>query len=524
MEFSDPKQNAEWQRIGQEIKKALKQARPADTGSHFAEELSKIARTKPRKIPIRAIAAACAMLLVVGAVIVWKMHVPPPPPPVSEAQIQIAKAPPAASVSIDGGAPQPTDAKGGLKVPNLKPGQHEVVVSKPGYETFTDTVEVGSGETFREDVLLTPLPPAGAKTGTFTPSPQGGLTEVKVFVDGVSYGVKPAGAKITLKIGAHTVKYAWPGYQDSKDHTIQIAQDTNVQDPFTLDKSVPPPPSTGRLTIQTTPEAQIAIDGHNVGSADSSGSYTVQELSGGQHSVDISLDKYQPVNRTVTIAAGQTLPLSAPLTPVPPPLQPSGTLNVSANSIEKGKSVQLTWDVKNASTVSISNYGDGLGPRGSVPVYPTATTTYQLTANGTQLDQKTVTVSEPAPPPVAVEPPAKPVAPARPDREALEPALNPYKSLFAGAAAKGSKGCKAALNGAYQGGLSGWAKWCDDAKSFEASVANCHAGGSADAPTLTCTETITIHPRDGDPSQTTATKTFHFAKGQDGSWKISGWQ
>jgi hypothetical protein len=527
MEFADPKKQADWQRIASSVKKVLQQSGAAASGPGFDKQLAEIAKAKPRKkIPMWAIASAGAVLVSVGIIAVWKLQPAPPP---SVAHIKIAKAPPGASISIDNGPPSLTNPSGEATI-QVSPGSHQLQVSQEGFAPFIDKLEVNAGETVQDDVSLAKLLPAGT-SGTL--SPQGNVAEFKLSVDGKNMGLHRVGESIPLEMGTHKVKYSAQDDSDSQEHTIQISVNKNSQDTFFLKpppaKPQPGPEQTtvGKLVIQTNPGAQVTIDGQYKGSADSGGNYSVQGLNGGQHAVGVSLDKFQSVNREVSIAAGQTQTLVAQLQAVtvvtPVVAQPSGSLSASSNSIERGKSVQLSWQVSNASSISISGIGP-VAPQGSTTVYPGSTTKYQLIANGsTPLGEQTVDVYEraqPAPTPADVPSPAKPTGP---DRAALEPALNAYKSLFAGAAAKGSKGCKASLNGAFSGGLRGWAQWCDDAKSFAAKeVCSQPVGGTPEAPTLTCAETITINLKEGVPSVNAATKTFHF-RNSNGNWQISGW-
>jgi hypothetical protein len=150
-----------------------------------------------------------------------------------------------------------------------------------------------------------------------------------------------------------------------------------------------------------------------------------------------------------------------------------------------------------------------------------------LIANGTSLGKQTVTVSEPKAqtpaftPPVVVRPDTKPAAPAGPDTSTLVAALGAYKSAFANASGKNKKDCQSALSGPFGGKLKGWETWCDEAKSFDLSEQSCSAGGSPEAPTLNCAETLTIRLKDGDPQKSSSQKTFRFAKGSDGNWQIS---
>jgi eukaryotic-like serine/threonine-protein kinase len=474
MEFADVKRQADWQRIGQSVKKALEQSgTTVSSGAAFDEQLSAIAAARPKKFPAWAIATAGLVVVAIVAIVIWKLQ----PPPVSTvAHIKIAKAPPGASVSIDNAPAVLADANGEVTV-QVKPGSHQLQVTKEGFEPFTDKADVSPGGTYQDAVSLTKLLPAGT-SGTL--APQGNLPEFKVAVDGKNMGVHRAGQLIDLPIGSHTVRYTAPDDSSFQEHPVQIALNQSTTDSFFLK---PPKP-------QNTLTTQAAA-------------------------------KQAP--------APQTQTQQAPAQPVPvaPPLPLTGSLKVNTNSIEKGSSVQLAWEVSNASTVSISNYGEGLGSHGSAPVYPTATTTYELVANGTSLGKQTVTVNEPKPQPQAVTPPPvvnTPARPAGPDLAALTPALNTYEGLFVQASGKSSKECQSILSGKYQGKLHDLAQgWCDAAKRFEAREQGCQVGGSAEAPTLTCAETLIVYPKDGDPKPFKSQKTFRLSGKPEGPWQISGW-
>jgi serine/threonine-protein kinase len=530
LEFADQKKQADWQRIGQSVKKALEQS--GSTGSHtvFVDQLSEIEGAKPRRFPVWAIAAAALALVAIIAIVLWKMQPSAPATP-TMGQITIVKAPPHALVSIDNAQPPlPVNDNGELTVP-VKPGPHQIHASADGYVPWDDKVDVNAGGTFKDEVLMTRALAPGT-SGTLIA--QGNLPEFKLSVDGKKLGgLHHVGDRIPLEKGQRVVKYSNVDDSDSVEHTLQIAVDQNTPDTFNLKPPAvkpPPGPTTGNLTIQTNPGAQIRFDNQNTYTADARGSFFAQGLTPTPHTVEFSLDKYQPASRTVTIVAGQTQTVSVQLQPntvAPPTIPPSGTLTVSANSVEQGKSFTLTWQVKNATTVSISNYGEDVGLHGSVPVFPNKTTTYQLIADGTPLPQpaQTVTVT---PPVVVVQPStggeSKKAEPSLPDRPTLEAALNPYLGVFAQASGKSKKDCQGVFNGKYQGRLKDFAGWCDDAKSFEVKEqCSQQVGGSPDAPTLTCTENITIYLKSGDPQHSHPQKTFRFSKNPDGAWQISGW-
>jgi serine/threonine-protein kinase len=479
MEFADPRKQADWQRIGQSVKKALEQSgTTASAGAAFDAELSAIAAAKPKKFPVWAMAAAGLAGLAIVAIIVWRLQ----PPPVSNVgYIKISKAPPNAAVSIDNANSGVTDSNGELTV-KVKPGPHQLQVTKDGFAPFADKADVSPGGTYQDAVSLTKLLPAGT-SGTLIA--QGNVAEFKLSVDGTNMGVHRAGQPINLAIGSHNVRYTSPDDPSNyQDHTIQIALNQNTPDSFFL-KPAAPKPAAGPSTQPSAKQAPA------------------------------------------TQAQTQMPAVQAPQAAAPvPAAQPTGSLSASPNSIERGQSVTLTWQVNNASTVSISGVGTGLGPQGSTTVYPGSTTKYQLMANGsTPLQEQTVEVHEPKPQAQAQAPPPAvasnlPKAQEGPDLKSLQQALNPYKDVFRQASGKNTKDCQAAFN---KGKLNAWARLCDAAKSFDVSEACNQIGGSPDAPTLACAETVIIHPKDGDPQPTHSQKTFHFAKGQDGNWQVSGW-
>jgi serine/threonine-protein kinase len=520
IEFADQKKQADWQRIGEAVKNAIEQAGKAGSGVALEAQLAEIAHAKPKRMPIWAISAVSLALVAVIAFAIWKTHAPAAP---VVAHIKIVKAPPGALISIDNGPNAQADANGELTI-QTQPGLHQLHVSKDGFQPFNDKLDVSAGETVKDELSLTKLLPAGS-SGTL--SPRGNLAEFKLSVDGKNMGTHRVGESIPLESGTHKIAYSALDNSDTQEHTIKIAANQNTPDTFVLKPGEPKPstggndnvPAAGKLIVQTNPGASIAIDGQFKGVADAGGKYAVQGIGGGQHAVWISMDGFQPANRQVTIAIGQTQTLAAQLQAVTSAAvaQAAGSLSVNTNSIERGQSVTLTWQVNNASSISISGIGS-VAPQGSRTVSPGKTTTYQLMANGVSLSEQTVNVSEPSPV-VAT----RSGAPEGPDRAALEQSLNAYKSVFGRASGKSSKDCKGVLNGIYQGRLQALARWCDTAKSFDVNEQCGQVGGSPDAPTLTCSETLVIHPKDGDPQQFHSQKIFRYAKNPDGTWLIAGW-
>ena len=118
---------------------------------------------------------------------------------------------------------------------------------------------------------------------------------------------------------------------------------------------------------------------------------------------------------SLTFATGLVLVFAAgchkkapPPPPPPPPTQapPANKPAISfftaePSTINTGQSSSLRWSVTDATNIQIDNGIGQVSPNGRRAVYPTATTTYHMTANGPGGDTSadaTVTVSTPPPP------------------------------------------------------------------------------------------------------------------------------
>ncbi len=483
LEFADEQKQADWQRIGQSVKKALQEA--GATGSHavagFDKQLSEIASAKPRRVPVLAIAGAAVVVIAIAVVAVIMFR--PAPKPVNMARIEITNATPGAIVTVEGLPPQPVPANGAVSI-SVKPGHYGVTVTSPDCEPFADALDLGSGDTTKERVDCQKKIAPNLE-GYLVVSAPSDLPNVRVFVDGSAKGVKHSGDQIPLSIATHTVRYAWTGYQDGKDHPITIAKAADsVIDRVVLEK----------MAVTQSPAPN-------------------------------------------TNASKSPAPVTPTQAPQPPPVvsqqtqqPPSGGLNITpGTSVEKGQQITLIWNVSNANSVQLSGFGS-VEKNGYRTVPADKTTTYTLMADNVKLDEKTVQVHEApvkapesapiqqqVPPPVTH--PAAPAAVALPDANTLMAALAPYKAVFAGAT---GKNCKSAFTSSFGGKLKGFADWCGTAKSFSAVENSCKVGGAPDSPTFSCAEEI-VTVIDGKPQPIPSSKTFHFKKSPEGAYQLIGW-
>jgi peptidoglycan-associated lipoprotein len=105
-------------------------------------------------------------------------------------------------------------------------------------------------------------------------------------------------------------------------------------------------------------------------------------------------------------------PPPAPTNPAPPPTPaPTITLRAEPATIDRGGSVTLQWEARNAATVSITPGIGDVPMTGNRSLSPVSSVSYQATAagpGGTATDIARVTVNIPAPPPVLDNPPPRP--------------------------------------------------------------------------------------------------------------------
>jgi hypothetical protein len=85
-------------------------------------------------------------------------------------------------------------------------------------------------------------------------------------------------------------------------------------------------PDTGSLAITSVPAgASVLVNGKNSGIAP----VTVGNLTRGNHTVAVSMDGYMPLQQTVAVIPGQTMPVNIGLSPIPP--QKTGTTRAAGS-------------------------------------------------------------------------------------------------------------------------------------------------------------------------------------------------
>ena len=212
-------------------------------------------------------------------------------------------------------------------VGGLYAGPHTVVLKMAGYQTFTNTYSVNTGQTTYASVTLVPLqsPSTGDLLVTSTP------TGAAVYLNGNYQGVTSTAGPLDitdLTAATYTVLLKKSGYNDYTS-TVKIVAGQTAQVAATLQTSGTQPAGTASAEIMSTPEgADVYINNIYKGVSplnlqnfpiDSTQSYTVT----------IKLEGYTPYTTAGKISPGQSVQINAALSPVAPvPTQPISPLSV----------------------------------------------------------------------------------------------------------------------------------------------------------------------------------------------------
>jgi serine/threonine-protein kinase len=223
-------------------------------------------------------------------------------PAATTGELQVSSNPAGAQLQVDGAVQQ--NAPYTFK--NLTPGQHTVVISKPGFATETRKIDVPAGKTTPLVVNLNAVPIA---TITAASEPAG----AKILIDGKDTG-KVTPATLTVDPGEHKVILRKDGFKDSAistptlkaggafDYRPFLQAGKNDENPFKkLFGGVPA--GMGAVNLKTNPKgATILMNGY---SAPKTTPYKLA-LDPGNYTITLKLDGYKPVTKTVTIEKGKT--------------------------------------------------------------------------------------------------------------------------------------------------------------------------------------------------------------------------
>jgi len=156
------------------------------------------------------------------------------------------------------------------------------LVSPKVYEEFVKARD----EVVREGVLVVNCDPAGAE----------------VYLDGRSVGEAPARLE-RVEEGEYSLRLVKPGYETTEDKVV-IKKDVTL----TVDEKLVK--ARGSLRVESTPPGvQIMLDGRAAGVTP----LTIENVSGGLHSLSFKREYFEPLDATVEMEKGQAASYSAEL-------------------------------------------------------------------------------------------------------------------------------------------------------------------------------------------------------------------
>jgi hypothetical protein len=221
--------------------------------------------------------------------------------------IYVMSTPAGASAVLDGGSAQLL-TPGTFK--NVPPGQHAVVVAKPGYQSSTTMVNVSIGETANVLVTLGQVVMAGGISVSSTPRGSG------LYVDNLYQGITNMIVG-NLQPGPHTVTVTEPGYQASTQ-TVSVLPGQVIPVSFSLVPESSPP--TGDLRVSSVPSgAVVYLNGNYQGFTPPGDYLDINDLAPGTYSVSLTRLGYLDYSTSVTLPAGKIIPVNATLVPSPVP-------------------------------------------------------------------------------------------------------------------------------------------------------------------------------------------------------------
>jgi tRNA A-37 threonylcarbamoyl transferase component Bud32 len=397
-------------------------APPVDATLTPASRASSLSRTKLLGIGATA-------LVVVAIVIVWALSSG------GGVALRIQTVPSDSAIRIDGKAcAQPC-------TPKLSIGSHSVEAEHTGYAAFAERINVARGG--QTDFTL---PLSAESTATVTAGSIAVQTNVEgadVLVDGALSGVTGSDHRLLvpgLAPGAHTVSAQKRGYQNAKSQQVAVAQGRQLDLPLTLveAKGSSNAPTDQFLMVQGLPGAHVVVDQRPPESIPTSGHLSIN-VAPGSHSVDVRMDGYQAWQSKVQVQPGSRLPVVAELKAIPksgvptipethnPPVAaPTATLIASSDTVEKGQSVELRWDTKGATDITID--GQKVPAQGTMKISPTESGNHNLVAHGPGGDAKDVAHVEVKSP--TATPTPMPTTSATDDQSGIQSVLDAYVVAF----------------------------------------------------------------------------------------------
>jgi len=192
-----------------------------------------------------------------------------------------------ATVTIDG---KKVDLP--LKNYKVKPGQDfEIVVKKPGYETYkiTKNLKIAQSETIEITLKKRKKVKTKSKTGTITINTISGST---IFLDGKKLGTTTGTKKV--RSGTHKVRIVNSGKMINYTTSVSVKANTTTTKTINIGK--------GKVAVSVQPWANVYINGRKIGQTP----FPPKLLYAGRYTIKLENPKFKSIIKTITIKEGDT--------------------------------------------------------------------------------------------------------------------------------------------------------------------------------------------------------------------------
>jgi hypothetical protein len=186
-------------------------------------------------------------------------------------------------------------------IQNVVEGPHVIEVRKAPALPWKQTIQVTASQATKVRAELQATMNGGVGIVRVLCDAQG----ARAFLDGTDYGPAPVDIK-DVKAGDHILQCKAPGMQVG-ERKITVAAGQSKIEKFDLNPEAPTDQGTLKV-VSTVPEAQVFIDGANVGKVP-----VEKKISAGEHPVVVQREGYKQFEQKVRIEAGQTVTVQADL-------------------------------------------------------------------------------------------------------------------------------------------------------------------------------------------------------------------
>jgi formylglycine-generating enzyme required for sulfatase activity len=233
--------------------------------------------------------------------------------PPSPAELVVESSPGGAEVYLDSQSVARTSAGGWGKISPLPPGRHQLRIVAPGFDDFTQTIELKSGETLNVNAVLTKAkePPAILFVNSTPPG-------ANVTLDGKSVGGTGGAGRLKipdLEPGKHVIRVTMDGYVNF-EQAVELVSGKALTVTAALEH---PKPATAGIVLQAVPRGStVTLDDKVVDQSSLGGDLNIPDLTPGTHRVKVAADGYIAFEQNVELGSGSVLTLRPTLLPLVP--------------------------------------------------------------------------------------------------------------------------------------------------------------------------------------------------------------